>query len=59
MLRVTIESLFSQSYDEKKFEIIVVDNNSSDHTRQVIQELQSKSRITLKYFFEPRQGVHY
>jgi glycosyltransferase involved in cell wall biosynthesis len=59
MLAVTLESFFNQSYDKTKYEIIVVDNNSSDHTKQVIGELQSKSTVPLKYLFEPRQGVHY
>jgi glucosyl-dolichyl phosphate glucuronosyltransferase len=37
MLAITIESLFVQSYDKKKYEIIIADNNSSDHTRQVVR----------------------
>jgi glucosyl-dolichyl phosphate glucuronosyltransferase len=59
MLIVTIESLLNQSYDKRRYEIIIVDNNSSDHTRQVVEELKSKSVVPIRYFFEPRQGVHY
>jgi glycosyltransferase involved in cell wall biosynthesis len=58
-LAVTLESLVAQSYDPKKYEILVVDNNSSDNTRQVVEKLQSKTVPPLRYFFEPRQGVHY
>src|SRR5262249_43340991 len=58
-LVITVESLLDQNYDKKKYEIFVVDNNSSDHTKRVIEELQSKSIVPLRYFFEPRQGVHY
>jgi glycosyltransferase involved in cell wall biosynthesis len=44
------------------WEIIIVDNNSSDDTAKVVQEYQanwSKSMpgVALKYFFEPEQGA--
>jgi glucosyl-dolichyl phosphate glucuronosyltransferase len=59
MLAMTIESLFAQSYDKTKYEIIVADNNSSDNTRQVVEELSTQATVRLKYFMELRQGVHY
>jgi glycosyltransferase involved in cell wall biosynthesis len=34
--------------------VVVVDNNSSDHTRQVVERFAD--RLPLKYLFEPRQG---
>jgi glycosyltransferase involved in cell wall biosynthesis len=40
------------------WEVIVVDNNSSDHTPQVVAELQRRSNeIPLRYEFEERQGL--
>lgn len=44
------------------WEVIIVDNNSSDDTAKVVQEYQatwSKSMpgVALKYFFEPEQGA--
>lgn len=44
-----------------KWEIIVIDNNSQDNTAQVVQEFQSNwsSSSSLKYFFEPKQGLAY
>jgi glycosyltransferase involved in cell wall biosynthesis len=41
------------------WEIIVVDNNSSDNTAQIVQEYQSSwdRAHPLKYFFEPQQGA--
>jgi glucosyl-dolichyl phosphate glucuronosyltransferase len=59
MLSVTIESLLRQSYDPERYEIIIVDNNSSDNTKQIIEEWQKKCDGKLKYVFEARQGVHY
>jgi glucosyl-dolichyl phosphate glucuronosyltransferase len=60
MLGLTLESLINQSYKKQNYEIIVVDNNSTDDTRKLIEERQKKSVLPpIKYLFEPRQGVHY
>jgi glycosyltransferase involved in cell wall biosynthesis len=55
----TIESCFTQNYPKDKYEIIIADNNSSDNTKKVVTELQSRSPVPLKYIFEPRQGAHH
>ena len=36
--------------------ITVVDNNSSDQTAQVVRTIASRSRLPVKYLFEPRPG---
>jgi glucosyl-dolichyl phosphate glucuronosyltransferase len=38
------------------WEAIVADNNSSDNTRQVVQDAQSTFPVPLHYVFEPEQG---
>jgi glycosyltransferase involved in cell wall biosynthesis len=53
-----IESLIAQDVDPSRYEIVIVDNNSSDHTRQVVESLRSKAP-SLSYVFEPRQGTSY
>ena len=58
LLGITLESCISQSYPKNLFEIIVVDNNSGDNTKQVIEEWKEKSQVPIKYIFEPRQGAH-
>jgi glycosyltransferase involved in cell wall biosynthesis len=58
-LRTTIKSLTKQNYPADHYEIIVVDNNSTDHTRGVVEETIGLSPVNVKYYFEPRQGVHY
>ncbi len=52
-LRKCLESVSNQTYGN--YSIIVVDNNSSDGTKAIIQEFQRKNP-NLSYIFEPRQG---
>jgi glycosyltransferase involved in cell wall biosynthesis len=41
------------------WETIVVDNNSTDSTRRVVQERTPRFPVPLRYVFEPRQGKSY
>ncbi|MGC9526206.1 MAG: hormogonium polysaccharide biosynthesis glycosyltransferase HpsE [Limnospira sp.] len=57
-----LEKLRSQTGTEEiDWEILVVDNNSSDETAKVVRELQStwNLQVPLKYVFERRQGLTY
>ena len=54
-LRETIESLSKQKTDGCSYEVIVVDNNSKDHTKNIAQSFNGK----VKYVFESRQGLSY
>lgn len=44
-----------------KWEVIVIDNNSSDDTSKVVQEYRDVKflLVELKYYFEPQQGASY
>lgn len=58
LLPLTLDSLLAQDYPADRFEIIVGNNNSADDTEGVLRAYaQRDSR--LRYFHEPRQGVHY
>ena len=59
LLTRAVESLFAQQAEGTRFEILVVDNNSNDNTRAVVESLQAKSPVPLRYIFEPRQGNAY
>lgn len=59
MLGITIESFVNQDYAPGSFEIIIADNNSTDNTREVVADWQSRSAVPITYLFEQRQGVHY
>ncbi|GGY82189.1 hypothetical protein GCM10011613_28660 [Cellvibrio zantedeschiae] len=57
-LSLTLEQLLSQAVDDSNnFEIIVVNNNSSDHTEKVCLSAIKKSNISMHYLFEDRQGL--
>lgn len=41
------------------WEVLVVDNNSRDATRRVVEEFQVRDPVRFRYFFEPSQGKSY
>jgi len=50
-----IEALLHQRPDTPPYEVVVVDNNSTDATRQVVGEFRESAIV--RYAFEPRQGL--
>ena len=58
MLRGTLQSLMAQSLDKALYEVIVVDNNSTDHTSDIVKAFQSAySEPAIHLVREPRQGL--
>lgn len=57
-LRETLES-FRLLTTSRSWEVIVVDNNSSDGTRAVLEELAPTFPVPLLHLFEPKQGKSY
>lgn len=56
-LGATLASLGGQeTYPGLKWEILVVDNNSTDATREVVDAFRAGSGLNVRYVFEPRQG---
>ncbi len=54
-----LDSLLGQDSPGVRYEIIVVDNNSTDSTRAVVESFIARGRGKVSYLFEPRQGVAY
>jgi glycosyltransferase involved in cell wall biosynthesis len=57
LLNGCLQSIFNQTVDQNYYEIIVVDNNSNDNTREVVESF--KDHFNLRYFLETRQGLSY
>ena len=57
MLGVALDRLLDQQSCEVSYEVIVVDNNSTDRTRQMVESFIERGHSNLHYIFEPRQGV--
>jgi glucosyl-dolichyl phosphate glucuronosyltransferase len=55
VLAETLDAL-SRLQTSKAWEVIVVDNNSSDNTRQVVEDAQTSFTKPLRYLFEPEPG---
>jgi glycosyltransferase involved in cell wall biosynthesis len=55
-LRKAISSLVEQTLSQDQYEIIVVDNCSTDDTKQVVAEFSHVAN--LRYIFEPVQGLN-
>lgn len=52
-LRQCLDSVLNQGYED--YEIIVVDNNSKDKTKDIIEEYQKREN-KINYLFEPKRG---
>jgi glycosyltransferase involved in cell wall biosynthesis len=60
VLRQAIQSLVSQLPPTGcGWEILVVDNNSTDETRKVVEDFERRYPGLIHYWFEPRQGISY
>jgi O-antigen biosynthesis protein len=56
----TLESVNRVSCpDALRWEVIVVDNNSTDHTRGAVRRFSALSGLNVRYILEPRKGASY
>src|SRR5215471_339532 len=57
LLRQTLDSLRAQVLAAHlDWEIVVVDNNSNDETRRVVESFARQDGVQIRYLFERRQG---
>lgn len=51
-----LNALFEQTYPKKDFEIILIDDGSTDGTDVIVNKIKEKSPIKLKYFKQKNKG---
>jgi len=52
-------SVCNQSLDNHKYEIIIVDNGSTDETRNIVSLFDGYKNKSIRYVYEPRSGLHW
>lgn len=57
-LRSALHSLVNQSLSHEKFEILVVDNGSTDRTKEVVTEEFCLPSNNIFYIYEPKTGAN-
>lgn len=55
LLKIALESLVKQTLDESEYEVLVVDNNSTDHTIDIIEEFSHYPYV--RHVLELNQGL--
>ena len=59
-LKRTLDSFFKQEdLSLIQYELLLIDNNSKDHTKELIGEYITQYGNAVKYFLEPNQGVSF
>ena len=58
-LHDTLRALLDQTLDPAHYEVLVVDNNSTDATRAVVESVAATSGGRVRYLFEAQQGVSF
>jgi glucosyl-dolichyl phosphate glucuronosyltransferase len=59
LLEGALQALLSQTPADMAYEILVVDNNSTDQTRSLVRGISTQNPGKVKYLFEPKQGLSY
>jgi len=59
LLCVAIESFINQDYPNDKYEIIIVDNASTDNTMQAVSKFLNSTEPKIRYIYNNKLGLHY
>lgn len=57
LLAKGIKSLLRQDFPSADYEIIVVDNGSTDNTRDCVERFVASGEVLVRYHYEPRLGL--
>ncbi|MGC8659672.1 MAG: glycosyltransferase family A protein, partial [Desulfomonilaceae bacterium] len=57
-LRTSVASLLESKFPPSDYEILIVDNGSTDNTRQIAEKfIESNFGTPIRYFYEPIPGL--
>jgi len=57
-LKEALQSILNQDFPKHRYEIIVIDNGSTDETKPVFDSLQKANEVQMSYFAEVKPGLH-
>ena len=57
LLAAALESIADQDLAPDQFEVLVIDNGSSDRTKEVVDQMRSRLS-NVRYFYESEPGLH-
>ncbi len=55
-LKELFESLTNQTLPPEQFEVVIVDDGSTDGTEQIVHEIRSNSPFTIQYHYQENKG---
>lgn len=59
LLARMLPSLLNQTLEPSLYEVLVIDNNSTDDTQEITYNLMQNARFRWRYICERRQGLHF
>lgn len=48
----------NQTLSSSSFEVLIIDNGSTDNTEEIVKKYKKDSLINIKYFYEDKPGLH-
>jgi len=59
LIEASILAVQRQDFSQEFYEILVVDNNSTDRTKEIVHRLIPPSPVSIRYIFEENQGLSF
>ncbi len=58
-LKDTLVSIKNQEFPEEQYEILLIDNGSTDNTKEIVKTLNDSGGKKIAYFYEEKPGLHH